>query len=82
MLRIGPVGVALGITFDILYIVCVAFHSVYDQAALYPAWRMLLPGLPQVNVGSFLIGIVQVFIYGMLIGLIFVPIYNRLARTD
>jgi len=80
MLRVGPVGVALGITFDVLYVLCVAFHSLYDKAALYPAWRMLLPGLPQVTWGTFLIGLVQVFVYGLLVGAIFVPVYNRLSR--
>ena len=79
MLRIGPVGIALGVTLDVLYIACVAFHTLFDRAALYPAWRMLLPGLP-LTWGTFLIGLVQVFVYGLLIGLVFVPIYNRLTR--
>ncbi len=80
MLRVGPAGTALGLTFDVLYIVCVVFHTFYDRAAFLPAWRMLLPGLERVTWGTFLIGLVQVFVYGLLVGLIFVPIYNRLTR--
>lgn len=78
-LSIVRVGGALGLSFALLYGLCVAWDAVFPGWAMRSAWVGLLPGFDWLSVGDFLLGLVEVTLYGWVAALIFVPIWNALA---
>lgn len=65
-----------------LHVLCVAFHTPYHRAELFPAWRVLLPELPKVTRDTLVIGLVQVLVYGLVVGVAFLAAYNRLVPAS
>lgn len=80
-LSMDKVGLALGIFFSVIYVLCVAFDLLFPSMAMYTVWQKLPPGFKWLSLGSFFLGLVETFLYGVLFAIIFVPLYNYLGKV-
>lgn len=80
-LSIARVGVALSLSFALLYGLCVGWDAIFPDWAMRTAWVGLLPGFDWLSVGDFLLGLFETALYGWIAALIFVPIWNALNAS-
>ena len=80
LVRIYPVGMALGVLLALIFTLCGIFGLIFPDATMYQAWLPLLPGMSWISWPSALLGLVESFAYGWYIAVIFVPALNFFAR--
>jgi hypothetical protein len=77
-LTIRGTGLALGIFFDVTFMLCVLWGMLLPalHARGVPILEGILPGFTWLTPGSVILGLVEAFFYGMYIALVFVPLFN------
>lgn len=69
-------GMSLGLSLSITFVLCVLFDLWLPEQAMYQTWQQLLPGFTWLTWPSFFLGLVETFAYGWYVALVFVPLYN------
>lgn len=77
-LTIGGTGVALGLFFDVTFLLCILWALVMPSrlGAMAAIWETILPGFTWLTPGSMVLGLVELIVYGLYIALVFVPLFN------
>jgi hypothetical protein len=82
-LEIVPLGLSLGITFVIAYVLCVAYGVLGFQQGMHQLLFPILPGFTWITWPSFFLGLFWSFVFGWYIAilraLVFVPLFNLFA---
>jgi hypothetical protein len=78
-LRLFPLGMSLGLTLAIFFVLCVALGAVFPNFGLHKPWLQFFPGFEWLTVKGFVIGLVESFAYGWFATLVFVPLYNAFS---
>jgi hypothetical protein len=74
-LRPLQLGLSLGISLVVAYLVCLALAIIVPDRGPHQAWLQFFPGFAWTPVGM-VIGFVESFVYGLATGLVFAPIAN------
>jgi hypothetical protein len=77
-LRPLQLGLTLGTSLVIAYLVCLALAIIVPDRGLHQAWLQFYPGFAWTPLGI-CIGFVEAFVYGLVAGLVFAPIANFFA---
>ncbi len=77
-LTIRGTGLALGLFFDVSFLLCVLWGMLLPglHARGVPILEGILPGFTWLTPGSILLGLGEAFLYGIYIALVFVPLFN------
>lgn len=79
---ITPLGMSLGLSLSITFVLCVLFDLWFPEQAMYQTWQHLLPGFTWLTWPSFFLGLAETFAYGWYVALVFVPLYNFFAAKS
>lgn len=79
---LSAVGHASSLFLSLIFTLCVAWDLLFPNYAMYPAWRVLLPGFEWLSWPSFGLGLLESYAYGWLFALLWVPIYNVFAERS
>lgn len=74
-----PLGMSLGVFFDITYVLCVIFGLIVPAESMHQLLPMLLPGFTWITWSSFVLGLAWAFAYGWYVAVVFVPLHNFFA---
>lgn len=78
-----PLGMSLGITFMIAYVLCVLYGVLGFQQGMHQLLFQIFPGFTWITWPSFFLGLFWSFVFGWYIALlraiVFVPLYNFFA---
>ncbi len=85
-LSIVPLGMSLGFTFVVSYVLCVAYGVLGTQQGLHQLLPQIFPGFTWITWPSFLLGLFWSFVFGwyfaLLRAFVFVPLFGFFgART-
>jgi hypothetical protein len=81
MLNWKLIGWALGLTFAVSFVLCVAWGLLMPEPTHMHAFlELVLPGFRWLTVWGVLLGLVESFLWGFYFSLVFVPIHNWLYR--
>jgi hypothetical protein len=75
-------GQATGLFLAIAFTLCVGFHVLFPNQAVYRAFESLLPGFTWINWTSFGVGLLESYGFGWFVALIWMPLYNVFAARD
>jgi hypothetical protein len=77
-LTIRGTGLALGLFFDVTFLVCVLWAAVVPARweTMARIWQAVLPGFTWLTPLSLVLGVVELFLYGIYTALVFVPLFN------
>ena len=75
-LTIRGTALALGLFFDVSFVLCVLWGLALPQ--FHAKWLLegLLPGFMWLTPASFVLGLAEAFLYGVYIAVVFVPLFN------
>jgi len=80
MLRIKTVGLALGLTFAISFVICVLWGLFLPEPVhMHQFLQFVLPGFIWISWGSAVLGLIESFLFGLYFGLIYALIHNALT---
>ena len=77
-LTIGGTAVALGLFFDVTFLLCILWALVMPSrlGVMAKIWEAILPGFTWLMPGSMVLGLIELFLYGIYVALVFVPLFN------
>lgn len=77
-LTIRGTALAVGLFFDITFLLCVFWGLVVPRAweTMAKIWEAVLPGFTWLSPGSIVLGLVELSLYGVYVALVFVPLFN------
>jgi hypothetical protein len=75
-------GQATSLFCAITFALCVGFHVLFPNQAIYRAFENLLPGFTWINWTSFGVGLLESYGYGWFAALIWVPLYNVFVSRE
>ena len=77
-LTIRGTGLALGLFFDVTFLLCVFWAAVVPARweTMAKVWEVVLPGFTWLTPWSLGLGVVELFLYGLYTALVFVPLFN------
>ncbi len=77
---VAAVGHASSLFLCLTFTLCVVWDLLFPNYAMYPAWRVLLPGFEWLSWPAFALGLLESYAYGWFFALVWVPAYNRFAQ--
>ncbi len=79
-LTIRGTALAVGLFFDITFLVCVLWGLTVPRTweTMAKIWEAILPGFTWLTPGSVALGLGELFLYGVYVALVFVPLFNAL----
>ena len=77
-LTIRGTAVALGLFFDVTFLLCLVWALVVPSRleTMAKFWEAVLPGFAWLTPGSVVLGLVELFLYGIYTAVVFVPLFN------
>jgi 2TM family of unknown function (DUF5676) len=77
-LTIRGTAVALGLFFDVTFLLCILSALVMPSrlGVMAKIWEAILPGFTWLTPGGMLLGLIELFLYGIYVALVFVPLFN------
>jgi hypothetical protein len=77
-LTVGGTAVALGLFFDVTFLLCILWALVMPSrlGVMAKLWEAILPGFEWLTPGDMILGLVELFLYGIYVALVFVPLFN------
>ena len=82
-LGIVPLGMSLGFTFVISYVLCVVYGILGFQQGMHQLLFQIFPGFTRITWPSFFLGLFWSFVFGWYIAIlrdvVFVPLFNFFA---
>jgi hypothetical protein len=82
-LDIVPLGLSLGITFVISYVLCIVYGILGFQQGMHQLLFQIFPGFTWITWPSFFLGLFWSFVFGwyvaILRALVFVPLFDLFA---
>lgn len=77
-LTIRGMALAVGLFFDITFLLCVVWGLLVPTRfeTMAPLWEALFPGFTWLTPASVLLGLLEAFLYGVYVAAIFVPLFN------
>ena len=86
-LSIVPLGMSLGFTFVVSYVLCVAYGMLGFQQGMHQLLFQIFPGFTWITWPSFFLGLLWSFVFGWYVAIlravVFVPLFDVFAaRTE
>ena len=83
-LTIRGTAVALGLFFDVTFLLCILWALVMPSrlGVMAKVWEALLPGFMWLTLGSMILGLIELFLYAIYVALVFVPLFNYFEGAD
>jgi hypothetical protein len=82
-LGIVPMGMSLGVTFVIAYVLCVLYGMLGFQQGMHQLLFQIFPGFTWITWPSFFLGLFWSFVFGWYIAIlravVFVPVFSLFA---
>ncbi len=77
-LTIRGTAVALGLFFDVTFLLCLVWALVVPSRleTMAKLWEAVLPGFAWLTPWSVVLGLVELFLYGIYTAVVFVPLFN------
>lgn len=77
-LTIRGTAVALGLFFDVTFLLCLVWALVVPSGleTMAKFWEAVLPGFAWLTPLSVVLGLVELFLYGIYTAVVFVPLFN------
>lgn len=77
-LTIRGTAVALGLFFDVTFLLCVFWGLAVPGRleTMAKIWEAILPGFTWLTPWSVVLGLVEAFLYGVYVAVVFVPLFN------
>lgn len=79
--RIRPIGMTLGASLAISFMLCTLFGLFVSGAGMYKVWLPLLPGVTWISWQSALLEVIESYAWGWYIALLYLPLYRYFTRT-
>ena len=81
MLNMKVVGLSLGVSAAVSFVVCVIWGLLMPVSLhMHGFLELVLPGFKWLSVGSFVVGIGESFLFGIYAGIVYVPIRNFFTK--
>ena len=77
-LTIRGTAVALGLFFDVTFLLCLVWALVVPSRleTMAKFWEAVVPGFAWLTPWSVVLGLVELFLYGIYTAVVFVPLFN------